>query len=222
LDAYRRNAVTIDGRADALLQRVAATRNDYDKVAAIGGFDRVPFLIVISGAVAIYAGCVLRFGRRGRARPTALLALVVSAAVAIYPFVSNFDRGATAGRRMVDSLSPVMTAGQVRQLQNDFVVMVTAVGEMDTSFSAVPKPGLAATRIHDLVKEWPTVSADLASLVGTINDNIGNFNALERLDSLTDGVGVSGLEAFPWMLVGAGAIIAVLSAASLPRRRKET
>lgn len=221
LDDYRVQATAINDRADSLLRQVRANQSDYQKVAAIGGFDRIPFLIVISGAVAIYAGCVLRFGGRGRARPTALLALVVSAAVAVYPFISSFDSGASAGRRMLHGLSPVMTTGQVRQLQDDFVVLVTAVGELDTSFRAVPQPGTAGHEIHVIVKQWPSISADFASLVGTINDNIRNFNALKSLDSLTSGVGASGLEAFPWMLVGTGVIIAALSAASLPRRRKE-
>lgn len=222
LDDYRAQSAAITARADSLLRQVRATQSDYQKVAGIGGFDRIPFLIVIVGAVAIYAGCVLRFGPGRRARPTALLALGVSAAVALYPFVGSFDSGAIAGRRMLHGLSPVMTHGQVRQLQGDFIVLVTAVGELDTTFADVPQPGPAHTTIHSLVKQWPAISSDLASLVGTINDNIHNFNALQSLDASTSGISVSGLEAFPWMLVGTGAIIATLSAAALPRRRKES
>jgi hypothetical protein len=221
LDVYRVEATAINDRADALLQRVAAHQRDYDKVAAIGGFDRIPFLIVITGAIAIYAGWVLRYGARHRARPTALLAVVASTIVVLYPFISHFDSGATAGRRMLHGLSPVMTIGQVEQLQSDFVVLVTAVGELDTGFRAVVPPGPAGAPIHALVKQWPAISSDFASLVGTINDNVRNFNALNSLDSLTSGIGVSGLEAFPWMLVGVGVIITTLSVAALPRRRKE-
>jgi hypothetical protein len=222
LDTYRVQALAIDDRAASLLQRVTASQKDYQKVADIGGFDRIPFLIVISGAVAIYGGCVLRFGARRRTRSTALLVIAVSAAVVAYPFISNFENGASAGRRMLKSLSPVMTAGQVRHLQDDFIVLVTADGELDTTFNAVPQTGPAKAEIHTLVHQWAAISADLASLVGTINDNVGNFNALKKLDSLTSGIGVSGLEAFPWILVGIGATTAALSAAALPRRKKET
>jgi hypothetical protein len=221
LDAYRAQSAAIDDRAQSLLRRVTASQRDYQKVAAIGGFDRIPFLIVVSGVVAIYGGCVLRFGARRRAQSTALLVVVVSALTAIYPFVSNFERGATGGRRMIGALAPVMTTTQVHQLQEDFIVLVTAVGELDTRFRAVPQPEPAATEIRSLVHQWPTVSADFASLVGTINDNVGNFNALHSLDSLSSGVGISGLEAFPWVLVGIGATIATLSVAAVPRRRKE-
>jgi hypothetical protein len=222
LDTYRVQAATIDNRADSLLRRVSASEPDYQKVASIGGFDRIPFLIVIGGVIAIYGGCVLRFGARRRSRSTLLLVVAVSAAVALYPFISNFESGASAGRRMITDLSPVMTHHQVRQLQDDFIVMVTAVGELDTTFGAVRQSGPAATEIHTLVHRWPAISSDLASLVGTMNDNISNFDALKSLDSLTSGVGVSGLEAFPWMLVGIGALTAALSAAALPRRRKDT
>jgi hypothetical protein len=221
LDDYRHSATDINDRAAALLNRVSASQRDYRQVAKIGGFDRIPFLIVISGAVAVYGGCVLRFGRRGRARSTALLVVVASAAVALYPFISSFESGAVGGRRMLRALAPVMTTGQVRQLQDDFIVVVTAVGELDTTFRAVPALGPADVAIHTLVKQWPSVSSDLASLVGTINDNVSNFNALHSLDSLTSGVGVSGLEAFPWLLVGIGATTATLSIAALPRRQKE-
>jgi hypothetical protein len=222
LDDYRNQSAAIDARAASLLRQVTASQPDYQKVASIGGFDRIPYLIVISGIVAVYGGCVLRFGARRRTRSTALLVVAASAAVALYPFISNFENGASAGRRMVKALSPVMTTGQVRHLQDNFIVLVTAVGELDTTFNTVPQTGAAATEVHALVKQWPAISSDLASLVGTINDNIGNFNALKRLDSLTSGVGVSGLEAFPWMLVGIGAISATLSVAGLPRRKKET
>jgi hypothetical protein len=221
LDEYQARSTAIDDRAGALLRQVSATQSDYQKVAAIGGFDRVPFLIVIAGAVAIYGGCVLRFGARRRARSTVLLVVAVSALTALYPFVSNFERGATSGRQMLGTLSPVMTPGQVQQLQSDFIVLVTAVDELDTSFRTVPHAGPGADRIRTLVHQWPTVSSDFASLVGTINDNVTNYNALESLDSLTNGIGFSGLEVFPWVLVGVGAAIAMLSAAALPRRKKE-
>jgi hypothetical protein len=221
LDEYRVRSASIDGRAESLLRRVTAARSDYQKVAAIGGFDRIPFLIVISGAVAIYGGFVLRFGARRRDRSTVLLVVSVSALVVLYPFISSFETGAAAGGRMIRALSPVMTAGQVRQLQDDFIVLVTAVGELDTTFSAVPHVAPAAAQIHTLVDEWPSLSSDLASLVGTIDDNITNFDALKSLNSLTSSVGVSGLEAFPWLLVGIGATTATLSAAALPRRKKE-
>ena len=38
-------------------------QTQYQQVAQIGGFDRIPFLMVACGIVAIYGGCVLLVGR---------------------------------------------------------------------------------------------------------------------------------------------------------------
>jgi len=101
-------------------------------------------------------------------------------------------------------------------------VLVTAVGELDTGFGAIPQSGQPAADVAALVDGWPGISSDLAALVGTINDNIGNFNALDDLDSLTRSLGASGLQGFPWLLVGVAGLGATLSLAATPRRRKET
>jgi len=222
LDAFRSESAGVVGRASGLLDRVRGAQGDYEQVAQIGGFNRIPFLIVACGLVAIYGGCVLLAGRRSRAVPAVVLVVLASVAVAVYPFVGGLSSGARAGERMVRSLAPVMTPHQVRQLQEDFIVLVNADGELSTTFRGVPRPGQSATAVDTLVKRWPGISSDLASLVGVVNDNISNFNALEDLDALTRGAGLSGLEAFPWLLVGIGVASAGLAVAALPRRGKES
>lgn len=222
LDVYRGEAAAIDGRASTLLDRVTRAEPDYRRTADIGGLDRIPFLVVLFGIAAIYGSCVLLFGVRRRARSAVALVVLASAALAVYPFVSDLNRGTRAGQRMLHSFAPFMTHGEVRQLQSDFVVLVTAVGELDTGFRAVPQTGQPAADVGAVVDGWPRISSDLASLVGTINDNIGNFNALDDLNTLTRSVGVSGLQGFPWLLVGAGVLGATLAVAATPRRRKET
>ncbi len=222
LDEYRRQASGIDGRATNLLDRVEAAGPDYRRVAAIGGFDRVPFLIVACGLVAIYGSCVLLFGRRNRARWAVGLMMLAGAALSMYPFLSDLRTGAHAGERLLPQLAPVMTRENVRQLQRDFVVLVEADGELETGFRKVPRNATAAAGITAMVNAWPTISSDLASLVGVINDNIHNYNELEQLDALPRRVGLSGLAGLPWLLVGVGSACAGLSVAALPRRRKET
>jgi hypothetical protein len=222
LDDYRLQSTAILDRASGLLGLVSATEPDYQRVSEIGGFDRMPFLIVVGGIVAICGGCVLLAGSAAHARTAALLVVLTSAAFVSYPFVGGLYGGASAGHRMLHSLAPVMTSGEVRQLQSDFVVLVEAVGELETTFRGVAQPGAAATEVATLVGKWPMISSDLASLVGVIDDNLGNFNALENLDALTRGFGVSGLVAFPWLLVGVGAVSSGLAVAAWPHTRKET
>lgn len=221
LDVYRRQASAIDQHATSLLDRVNRTEPDYRRIADIGGFDRIPFLIVLYGIALIYGACVLLASTRGRARAAVGLIVVASFALAVYPFISDLSSGTKAGQRMLHSFAPMMTRAQVRQLQADFVVLVTADGELDTGFRAVPQTGQPAAAVNALVTGWPGISSDLASLVGTINDNIGNFNALDDVDTLMRSAGASGLESFPAVLIGLGIVGAGLSLAAVPRRRRE-
>ncbi|MDQ2649802.1 MAG: hypothetical protein M3Z03_09615, partial [Actinomycetota bacterium] len=115
IDELRRQADAIDLRASSLLERVRRTEPDYRDVAAIGGFERVPFLIVLTGGVAIYGGSLLLGRARNRARPGGALVILAGAALVAYPFLSDLPSGARAGGRMLDSLAPVMQAGEVRQ-----------------------------------------------------------------------------------------------------------
>jgi hypothetical protein len=222
LDDFRHHSTAIVTRASTLLSRVRGAQGEYEQVARIGGFDRIPFLIVASGIVSIYGACVLLGGRRSRARPAAGFVVLASVAIGIYPFVSGLNGGAQAGQRMLHSLAPVMTPHEVRQLQDDFIVLVNADGELATTFRSVPRSGQSATAIATLVHRWPGVSSDFASLVGVINNNISNFNSLNDLGALTHDVGLPGLEAFPWLFVGVGAASAGLAVGALPRRRKES
>ena len=217
IDTFRPAFPEIDREATALLDRVSGAEPDYRAVSNIGGFDRVPFLIVLAGIVALYGGAVLLKGERRRAPGAAALVVVAAVALVAYPFLSDLPSGTRAGQRMLSELKPVMTPTQVRTLQNDFVKMVGAVGQLDTAFRAVPQPGQAGTDINALVAGWPGISSDFAELVGTMNDNIKNFNALEDLDGMT-----GGLTNMPWLLVGIGVLSAGCALAALPRRTKET
>jgi len=222
IDIYRQRSTDINERAAALLDRVGGAEPDYRKVDAIGGFDRVPFLIVIAGIVALYGGGLLLRGGASRSRSGAALVVVASVALVAYPFLSDLPNGTRAGERMLATLEPVMQPAAVRQLQNDFVAMVHAVGELDTSFRGVPQPGPSGADVATLVQSWPKVSSDLAALVGALNDNIDNFDAFDDLDGFTRSAGVSGLTAMPWLLVGTGALSAACAIAALARREKET
>ncbi|MCZ4497875.1 MAG: hypothetical protein JWQ74_428 [Marmoricola sp.] len=220
VEDYRRSAPAIDARASTLLDRIEKAEPDYRKVADIGGFDRVPFLLVAAGLALTYAGGVLLRGARQRAGSAVLLALAAALALAAYPLVSSLPSGSRAGARLQDALAPVMRDATVRQQQDDFVILVHALGELDTSFRAVPRQQPASGRVDDLVAAWPSVSSDLAGLVGAINDNIHDYEELDALDGATQPLGFSGLVALPWFLIGLGAVSALAAVAALPRRRK--
>ncbi|WP_148045076.1 hypothetical protein [Nocardioides marmorisolisilvae] len=220
IDAYRSQSEAVQARATTLLDRIRAAEPDYRKVAGIGGFDRLPFLLVTAGLGLAYAGGVLLSGRQ-RAGGAAALALLASVALAGYPLISSLPEGSRAGHRLQHALAPVMTDATVLREQRDFVLLVHAVGELDTAFRVDSRRGEGGRQLRALVAAWPTISSDLASLVGAIEDNLDNDAALADLDDLGRPLGVSGLIAMPWLLVGAGGVGAVAALSALPRRRKE-
>jgi hypothetical protein len=221
LDDYRVEAPGIDARATTLLTRIRGAEPDYRKVADIGGFDRVPFLLVTTGLALAYAGGVLlgvhRGGRRQRAAGAAVLALAAGAALIAYPLLSSLPSGTRAGERLQHALAPLMTTQTVRAEQDDFVVLVTAVGELDTAFRAVQRSGQPGARLTALDQSWPAISSDLATLVGAINDNLHDYRQLVALDDTTSSLGFSGLIALPWFLVGAGGLSVAAALAALAR-----
>lgn len=221
LDAWQKQHARIQADASSLLAHVSAAEPDYQATASVSGFDRMPFLIVVFGLVAAYAGVVMLIGRRPSFVGPVVLVVVVAAALVAYPFLAKLPSGTSAGHELVAEMAPVMTAAQVSELQTDFVVLVTAVGELDTGFAKVPSSGPSAQHVITLVREWPQVSSDLAALTGAINDNLPDYGALAGLDHVTRPLGVSGLRTAPWAMVGAGAVGAALALAARPRRRKE-
>ncbi|MCW2784776.1 MAG: hypothetical protein JWP74_1293 [Marmoricola sp.] len=218
--AYRTDGPAIDRRATTLLTRIRAAQPDYQRVSDIGGFDRIPFLLVLCGLALAHAGAVLLGGRRQRAGGAVVLALAAAVVLIAYPLVGSLPAGTRAGERLQHALAPVMTRATVRQEQDDFVVLVQAVGELDTAFRAEPRTPQAHAQLNTLVKAWPRISSDLASLVGTINDNLTDYQALSDLDATTSDVGVSGLKALPWFLVGVGAVSALAAGAALASQKR--
>jgi hypothetical protein len=222
VDEHRRSSEDIDGRATAMLDRIIEAEPDYRRVAGVGGFDRVPFLIVLGGIASVGGAVVLLGGSRSRGRAAAGVVALASLALVAYPLLSDLPSGTRAGERMLNTLEPIMTPAQVRQLQDDFVGLVNVVGELDTGFRSVPRSGPATADVAAMVDQWPKISSDLATLVGALNDNLDNFDDLDDLDGITRGVGVSGLAALPWALVGIGLTCSTCAIAAVPRRRKET
>src|SRR5690349_11571095 len=193
LDTFHARSAAIDARATALLTRIRAAEPDYREVSSIGGFDRVPFLLVASGIALAWAGGTLLGGQRRRAGGAVVLALVAATALIAYPLLVDLPRGTRAGDHLRDALAPVMTTATVQQEQRDFVVLVHAVGELDTEFRGVPDGAAQRRDLAALDAAWPQVSSDLAGLVGAINDNLTDYQAFDELGG--------GLVAMPWVLI---------------------
>ncbi|MFT4042719.1 MAG: hypothetical protein QM673_06100 [Gordonia sp. (in: high G+C Gram-positive bacteria)] len=220
IDDYRAQSPAILRRADDLLARITSGVPNYRRVAAIGGFDRIPLLLLAVGTALIIAGSTLLFGRSTHARRAWSAAGIAGLVLVAYPWVGGLVAAGNSGEQMLRTLAPVMTAANVRTLQNDFVVVVTAVGVLDTEFTKVHTTGTDGAAINALRTNWPRVSGDLADLVGTVNNNLDNYDALRALDAVSRPVGISGFVGLGWLLLTLGLLIALVAAAGLIRQRR--
>lgn len=194
----------IDARAQGLLDRVSAAEPDYRAADAISGFDRVPLLLTALGLAAVVAGVALARGIRGGA---ATVAILLGLATAAYPLGSGLWAGAGSTERLVTAFEPVMREQQVVALQQDFVVIVQAVGQLDARGDRASLP----PALRRLVAQWPDISSDLAGLVGTVNDERGRYEALRDLPDLA---------LVPTGLLALGLGTTALTLAALPRRTR--
>lgn len=214
IDAWAGSAgQQIQRRAEHLLAAVQGAVPDYQSVRSIDGFDRIPLMIVAAGLGLAYAGATLLRAERRSYAPVVGLSLAMAAILIGYPLVSGLNARAPAAQRLLSRLQPIVTDADVVQLQRDFVVIVTAEGEVDTTFRAVPTSHAASlTTLRD---EWPQISSDLASLVGDLNDSVSDVQALTHLNNVP--IHRRGFTVLPWALIAAGATAAALTLTARPR-----
>ena len=191
----------IDADMTDLLDRMEANLDNYDAVAALPPFALFPWFFVLPGL--LIAGLALWSRRRivaGRSvrRPLTALA-IVGVAVVLAPAVFQMFSRAPQGAEMIDEFRPIMTRERVLNVQDYFVIMGAAEGQMRVA--AVPlaveqtsvDPAARYPAITEFTTDWPTIVGDFSPMVATMSDNVDNF---ESVDALPD------FALFPWFFVG--------------------
>lgn len=209
---YANRSAEIESNARELLASARAAKPDVDALARIRGLGTLPQLLLLIGIVLAVAGAVLLRARSAPPRRWAIAAASLCAvALVVHPFASGLADGAPSAGRVVDRFAPIMTEQQVVRLQHDFLALVGAVGEIDRGATVRRTPDIRA-----FTGSWQTVSSDLASLTGAINDNLPEYR---RLASANAALPVPGgtFAALPWAELALGAAVA---GALLGARRK--
>ena len=159
--SYRATGIDDRPALDGLLARVTAAEPDYRKRRRHRRVRSNPVPVVLAGMVAIYGGCALLASGRQRARSAVALVVLAAAAIALdrreRPVQGHPGRGADVARP-----GPVMTSGEVRQLQDDFVVLVRPSASSTRPSARSPSAGPAADGSSSWSSAWPTISSDLA------------------------------------------------------------
>ncbi|WP_018179782.1 hypothetical protein [Jongsikchunia kroppenstedtii] len=221
IDAFLADAGGIDDRNRRLLDTVGGGMADFDRLHRVTGLDRLPLLLVGAGLATLVAAGAAWSGERRTVRRAMAATVLVGAVVLAYPFVSGLaDTGRNADA-LVSRFTPVMTEQQVRALQQDFVVLVGAVGEVDAQLLSTPLDPTERAELTRVRDGWPAASADFATLTGAINDNLANFAQLQAFSELSPVSEWSGFRAATPAIAVAGALLIALAAASVwPARRR--
>lgn len=208
----------IDADMTGLLDRIDSARGDFGNLAAMRPLDVIPFVPVGAGLLLIGAGV---WGlRRGHTVPgrigAAALVLAVAVGLVAYPVATSMVSHSRAASPLLDRFDGVVTAEKVRDVQDYFVVLVGAVGQIDSSYrTAVDTPVSSRADlagVDDLSASWQRMSSDFAGLIGTLNDNVKNYAGVARLDHRTDALGVGAFALLPWFLIGSGVLAGLLGA----------
>ncbi len=229
MDVFVAQYPSIRQDMNGLLDAVDGQVNNYGQLRAVGPFDVLPFLLAVPGLVLLGAGVWgLRRTRDGENVFGARILAVIAAAVLVaVPCADGLFSRAPAGAQLIDAFTPIMTHERVAAVQRHFVVLVAAEGELDTQFLGDLRqhdPARAVPGIDAFVSQWQPMTADFASLIGVMADNVDNFGRVVALDRITAPIGFRSFDYFGWFflvpgVLAAAAAIDVKGAARWPRKR---
>lgn len=209
LITLERDWPTINGDMGDMLATMRSNIGRFRGISALPPFVLFPWFFVLPGVIT--AGCALRAlraQRRGAPTLVAHRALVaMGLGVVLAPFIFQMFSRAPGGADMIDEFRPLMTHQRVATIQGYFLTLAAAEGELRTRLlPSLEASDPARTTLPDaraFSAHWPTISEDLAPMIGTMADNLDNFAAVDALPPFW---------AFPWFFVVPGVAIAAFAA----------
>jgi hypothetical protein len=206
VDDWKRQWPVIDADMGDMLTTMRKDIDEFRGVSALPPFVLFPWFFVVPGLlIAGLAGAALIADRRGRAWPRLRFALaVLGVGVIAAPAIFQMFGRAPAGARMIDDFRSLMTTEKVTSVQQYFLVIGAAEGDLRTS--VLPRTDTAelpatARFVHD----WPQTSHDMAPMIGTMSDNVDNFAGIDALPPFW---------LFPWFFVVPGLLVVLLALAT--------
>ena len=196
---------SINADMSSMLTTMRTSIKHYRGVAALPPFVLFPWFFVIPGL--LLAACAigaLIAQRRGRLAPKRRLAVVVvGIGLIAAPAVFQMFTRAPGGQTMISDFKPFMTTAKVTQIQGYFLTIGSAEGQL--RLQALPalatRSSAHVEAIRTLNRDWPSISATMAPMIGAMADNVGNFQGVAALPPF-------GL--FPWFFVVPGLLAAGL------------
>ena len=151
-----------------------------------------------------------------------VLAILGAALIAMPAVFALFSR-APKGEQMIESFRPFMTSKRLTGFKVDIALVNAAVSQSehvvvpyldraaDAGGSGVVSLDVRHSGFGQFAMQWGQIDAHMNSLLDTVTNNLGNYDAVAALPSFS---------LFPWFFVTPGAVLLLLLiAVGLSRRR---
>jgi hypothetical protein len=209
------DAVGINEDMSGMVNSIAANLDNYAAVNNLPKFFLFPFFFIMPGIIiALLARAAIKRVRAGKGAGTPGKALVVMGVGLIAaPFIFQMMGGenrAFEGKSMIDDFKTIMTTENITTVQGYFLPIGLAEGQLRNDL--VPLAGPSAAQdypaITRLSTQWTTISAEFASFLGAMNDNLEEYSAVKALPPFS---------LFPFFFILPGLMVAGLGVAALRR-----
>jgi hypothetical protein len=153
-------------------------------------------------------------------RGPVIAALLVGLGLVLAPAVFQMFSRAPSGASMIDDFRPYMTVEQIELFQGYMTEIGEAVDETDGDLRADLVASGAVddstyetdfALVANLVDEWPVIDEDMSDMLATMDENRGNYAAVDALPSF---------DLFPWFFVIPGVLVVATAAVMLVRDRR--
>ncbi|WP_378737647.1 hypothetical protein [Nocardia brasiliensis] len=227
VDQFVRDYPEIHYHMSGMIGAIDDNRNNYEKLAGVVPFGTLPWLFALPGVVLVGAG-VLGF-RRAQAGKQALawrsFAAFAALGLIAVPLFGGLFPASPAAQPLINDLRPILTHDEVRKLQGYFVTLVAADGELNSRYTAAVRaahPDADLTGITTLETHWQPMTSRFAALIGAMNDNVRNFDAVVALNDSTRPLGFGAFRGlgFCYLVPGIFALAATVEGLRLPSRSR--
>lgn len=196
----------------SMLDTMEDNLGNYRGVAALPPFPLFPWFFVMPGAMLALAG-ILWLRHPAATRPGVVAAFLGVGLLAAPMMFQMFTR-APGGSEMIGDFESLMTTERVSQIQGYFLVLGSAEGDLRRQVVPAWQDAEAADPetlavLTEFSQDWPTISNQMAPMIGTMADNVDNFAAVVALPDFA---------LFPWFFVIPG--VMVLGVAMVDRRQR--
>ena len=213
-------------RFSGWIAQMRADEGVFGQLKSLPPFGLFPFVFGFAGLVLVVVGAVgllsdsarLRSDSAGKGRVLRVLAALVGVGLVLFPVATGVFAKSASGTKLLADFQPILTEENVRWAQSQFVVIGPSSAELLNDLHTNPQAELPATKAF--VDQWATISSDFAGVIEEFADNLGHFQALERLNQTTAPLGFAAFDEFGWFYLVPGLFLVIVVGADLLARRR--